>query len=160
VLATGLGKTWLAAHDVAQVARENGRWPRVLFLAHRQELLAQAALTFSRLLAASGQPSRVGRCAGDLLKPEPLVVVASVQKLARADNLQQRVTKFATGPIARARRRIPSTASVKQAKAYCEWMAQRLPTAAEWQLAAGGTEKRYYPWGASQPSNLWVRHAS
>jgi formylglycine-generating enzyme required for sulfatase activity len=46
--------------------------------------------------------------------------------------------------------------TVKQAKAYCEWMGQRLPTAAEWQLAAGGPEKRYYPWGASQPSNLWV----
>jgi HKD family nuclease len=89
VLATGLGKTWLAAHDVAQVARESGRFPRVLFLAHRHELLAQAEATFRRLLSAAGQPSHVGWCAGDLLEPEPLVVVASVQKLARPEHLQR-----------------------------------------------------------------------
>lgn len=46
--------------------------------------------------------------------------------------------------------------TVKQAKAYCEWTGQRLPTAPEWQLAAGGPDQRHYPWGAKQPSNLWV----
>jgi superfamily II DNA or RNA helicase len=87
VLATGLGKTWLAAHDVAQVARETGRFPRVLFLAHRH--LAQADATFRRLLSAEIQASQVGWCAGDLLEPEPLVVVASIQKLARPEHLQR-----------------------------------------------------------------------
>ena len=51
VLATGLGKTWLAALDVAQLAHATGTWPRVLFLAHREELLAQAARTFRRVLS-------------------------------------------------------------------------------------------------------------
>jgi superfamily II DNA or RNA helicase len=79
VLATGLGKTWLAAFDVLQLARSLDRWPRVLFLAHRGELLAQAALTFRRLLAAAGHTGQVGWCAGALMMPEASVVVASVQ---------------------------------------------------------------------------------
>ncbi len=51
VLATGLGKTWLAAFDFRQMAEELGRRPRVLFIAHRSELLKQAAKTYRRQLA-------------------------------------------------------------------------------------------------------------
>jgi superfamily II DNA or RNA helicase/diadenosine tetraphosphate (Ap4A) HIT family hydrolase len=89
VLATGLGKTWLAALDVGQVALETGRWPRILFLAHRKELLTQAARTFRRLLVTAGQPADVGWCVGDLMQTETPIVVASVQKLARQENLER-----------------------------------------------------------------------
>lgn len=44
VMATGLGKTWLAAFDSVQLASE-----KVLFVAHREEILTQAEYTFVRI---------------------------------------------------------------------------------------------------------------
>lgn len=80
VLATGLGKTWLAAFDAKQCGAK-----RILFVAHREEILNQAAETFLRI-----QPrSKVGFYMGERRDIEVDVLCASVQTLGRNRHLER-----------------------------------------------------------------------
>ena len=86
VMATGLGKTFLAAFDVRAFEQERvpgGERARVLFIAHRREILAQAANTFRSVFPAR----RFGWFAGQRSELSADVVFASVQKLSRRSRL-------------------------------------------------------------------------
>lgn len=80
VLATGLGKTWLAAFDAERIGAR-----RVLFVAHREEILDQAAETFVRIRPSS----RVGFYTGTSRDADADVLCASVQTLSRATHLER-----------------------------------------------------------------------
>ena len=73
VMATGLGKTWLAAFDSARP-----QFRRVLFVAHREEILRQSLEVFRRV-----QPdAELGLYYGGAKKPDARVLFASIQTLA------------------------------------------------------------------------------
>lgn len=77
VLATGLGKTWLSAFD-------SRSFRRVLFVAHREEILDQARKTFRRIRPEAS----LGIFNGTEKTPDADVLFASVQTLGRVRHLR------------------------------------------------------------------------
>ena len=74
VMATGLGKTWLAAFDT-----NRPRFRRVLFVAHREEILSTSRDVYRRIRPGG----RLTMYLGDDKDPTGDVVFASVQSLER-----------------------------------------------------------------------------
>jgi len=80
VLATGLGKTWLSAFDTVQ-----GGFNRVLFVAHREEILSQAMRTFRTIRPTAS----LGLYTGTNKFPDADIVFASIQTLSRKQHLHR-----------------------------------------------------------------------
>ncbi|RJE80044.1 DUF3427 domain-containing protein [Paracoccus sp. JM45] len=78
VLATGLGKTWLAAFDSLP-------FQRVLFVAHREEILNQAMSSFRRIRPEA----RFGRYDGNEKNTSAEVLFASIQTIGRKAHLHR-----------------------------------------------------------------------
>jgi len=76
VLATGLGKTWLAAFD-------SESFPRVLFVAHREEILKQSLATFRTIRP----DANLGLFTGKQKDRNANVLFASVMTLGRTTHL-------------------------------------------------------------------------
>ena len=88
-VATGMGKTWLAAFDALQVGRNLQRRPRVLVIAHRAHILAQAEAALSLVL---DKEFGEGTTAWYLANRSALageLVIASIQKLSRPEGLDK-----------------------------------------------------------------------
>lgn len=80
VLATGLGKTWLSAFDSNRI-----NYQRVLFIAHREEILTQAMRTFRTIRPNAS----LGFYNGQEKTPDADVLFASIQTLGRRRHLDR-----------------------------------------------------------------------
>ena len=80
VLATGLGKTWLAAFDAIAMNAS-----KVLFVAHRDEILVQAMETFRRICPGA----HLGKYTGEEKEPEADILFASIQTLGKTGHLSR-----------------------------------------------------------------------
>jgi superfamily II DNA or RNA helicase/HKD family nuclease/diadenosine tetraphosphate (Ap4A) HIT family hydrolase len=80
VLATGLGKTWLSAFD-----SNRAEYRRVLFIAHREEILTQALRTFRTIRPQA----TLGYYNGEEKTPDADVLFASIQTLGKRRHLDR-----------------------------------------------------------------------
>ncbi|WP_392339135.1 DEAD/DEAH box helicase family protein [Moritella marina] len=80
VLATGMGKTWLAAFDAKQFQAKS-----VLFVAHREEILLQAQSTFTTLI----NEASTGLYNGKETNPDAKFIFASIQTIGRKKHLDK-----------------------------------------------------------------------
>ena len=68
--------------------------------------------------------------------------------------------KFGKDEKFRTPKRPISSISQADSAAYCKWVSKRLPTEAEWERAARGSDGRRYPWGNEQPTREHAVFAS
>lgn len=68
------------------------------------------------------------------------------------DAIIAKFAPFCTGSDPSNERKPINCIDFAQAEAYCAFVGKRLPTEAEWEYAARGTDERVYPWGNTNPT--------
>jgi formylglycine-generating enzyme required for sulfatase activity len=81
------------------------------------------------------------------------VTVGQYAKFLEATGLEP-PTEWATMNKSQHQKRPVVYVDWSDANTYCRWAGKRLPTEAEWEKAARGTDGRMYPWGNDPPDRL------
>lgn len=93
-IATGMGKTWLAAFDAKQMGECLQRRPRVLVIAHRAHILAQAEAAISLVLEHTFGEGKTSWYIGANSELDGDLVIASIQKLSRPSGVDRLADEY------------------------------------------------------------------
>ncbi len=129
----------------------------VAWLGSTEEAIDHRVELFARYVAPHVGPPDRERYTDELLRPVQVapflidrteVTVRQYGKFAAATG-QEAKDNYAFGKNPGAWPMV--YVSLRDAALFCHWRGKRLPTAAEWELAARGKEGRRYPWGDEDP---------
>ena len=140
------GNFLLGSSDSDPDAREDEKPQQVAYLdafwMDRTEVTVAQFQDFVNATAYQTDAER-GCCVGNYDQPGGIVFSPNA---AFVRNASWKQPEGGGGNLALPRRPVVQV-SWNDAKAYCEWAGRRLPTEAEWDKAARGSDGRLYPWG-------------
>jgi iron(II)-dependent oxidoreductase len=110
---------------------------RVFVKSFLLDVLAVSNADFAKFLNARGLKNHQGESSYDDDDRDA--------RIHQQNSIWQADDGYATHPV--------NEVSWVGARDYCAWLNKRLPTEAEWEKAARGTDARKYPWGNSKPNH-------
>ncbi len=140
------GEFLLGSSEDDPHAREDEKPQQVAYLdAYWIDRTEVTVAQFQDFVNATGYVTDAERgcCDGDFAEPGGIVFSPNA---AFVRNATWRQPEGGGGNPALPRRPVVQV-SWNDSKAYCEWAGRRLPTEAEWDKAARGSDGRLYPWG-------------